>query len=68
MESVFWMVYVEGRSSPVKLHHTQDSAEQEAQRLAIKNQCPAFVLQAVGGYKPISVMRFDVIDDKPGRF
>ena len=60
MESIFWMVYVEGGTAPVKMHTTQDSAEMEAQRLAIKNQCAAYVLQAIGGYKPIAIMRFDM--------
>jgi len=33
----FWMVYVEGKSSPTKKHETLEDAEREAVRLAQQN-------------------------------
>lgn len=60
MEPVFWMVYVEGMSAPKKKHMTFVSAENEACRLAKANNCIAYVLQAIQGYRPVNVEKFDL--------
>ena len=60
MEQSFWMVYVEGRSAPTKKHPTFLEAEKEAIRLAKCNQCAAYVLQAMQGYRPLHIERFDL--------
>lgn len=35
--ATFWMVFVEGASSPAKQHETVESAQMEAERLAKAN-------------------------------
>lgn len=42
----FWMVYVEDQRGPGVTHDTQEAAEKEAGRLAIKTGTPAYVLES----------------------
>lgn len=60
MEQTFWMVYAAGRNAPTKKHPTFLEAENEAIRLAKTNQCSVYVLQAIQGYRPVQVERFDM--------
>jgi hypothetical protein len=47
-EEYFWIVWKEGESPPRKRHTSKESAEAEAQRLAIKeNGQTFFILEAV---------------------
>lgn len=46
MNNKFFMVYVEGESTPTLKHTSKESAEKEAQRLANKLSKKAFVLEA----------------------
>lgn len=46
MDNKFFMVYVEGESTPTFKHTSKESAEKEAQRLANKLSKKAFVLEA----------------------
>lgn len=60
----FWMVYVEGRSMPVKKHETYDSAYKEATRLSVGNtSVPVYILKATGAIiqelAPIKFIKLD---------
>lgn len=46
----FWMVYAEGGGAPARKHFFRDEAEAEAERLAVKNGRPVYVLESKGGY------------------
>ena len=46
----FWMVFVEGRQSPATEFQSVEDARKEAQRLCVKENRNAFVLEAVNGY------------------
>ena len=47
-----YMVFVEGKSNPVKLHNTHESAEEEAKRLSAKEiGCHVMVLNVVKTFK-----------------
>ena len=41
----FWIVWREGNRNPMVKHDTPDEAEQEASRIAIKENCPVHVLE-----------------------
>ena len=50
--STKYMVFVEGRSNPKKVHDSYDSAEKEAKRLSAKEiSCNVFVVEIVKTYK-----------------
>ena len=53
----FWMVWVEGKLGPTHCHATYADAYAEAEKLARKEQCTAFVLQAVDCLEPQTVIR-----------
>jgi hypothetical protein len=47
-----YMVFVEGRSSPKKVHDSYDSAEKEAKRLSAKEiGCNVFVVEIIKAFK-----------------
>ena len=50
-ENKFWMVYCAGGKYPRKVHHSQEEAFAEAERIAKKDQCQVYVLA------PIAVCR-----------
>jgi hypothetical protein len=45
--SRFWMLYAEGQRSPTYKHLSQQSANEEAERLAAQLRCKVHVLQVV---------------------
>lgn len=47
-EYKFWMVYVEGASSPTKHHWSYKEAYEEAERLVTKTGKQAYLLESVG--------------------
>ena len=49
-EGKFWMVYVEGKSSPTKKHADFNEAYDEARRLAKKEGRDTYLLQAVSKF------------------
>jgi len=51
MKYKFWMVWAEGGQAPNKQHFSEFDARTEAQRLAKKNNRPAYVLESVTGYE-----------------
>lgn len=58
-DSPFWMVFCPGtdqyyNSHPAVCHETQESAQQEARRLAVKTGRPAYVLRAVEKETPVA--------------
>lgn len=46
-ESSFFMVYREGGASPTHRHTTEESAKQEAERIARESKARTFVLKAI---------------------
>ena len=42
-----YVVMVEGRTSPTKIHETYEAAEYEAKRLCLKEQLPVYICKAV---------------------
>ena len=47
-----YMVFVEGRSNPKKVHDSYDSAEKEAKRLSAKEiGCNVFVVSVIKTFK-----------------
>jgi len=50
----FYMIYVEGKSSPTMKHDTFEAAEAEAQRLSMATHSTAYVLKCTSafGYLP----------------
>ena len=42
----FWMVYVEGKNAPTRLHPTEADALTEAARLVSMQRCIAYILEA----------------------
>lgn len=62
-ESIFWMVYCDGGTSPTRKHNNYDEAFKEANRICSKEGKPVYVLRAVGGYKMIpnpNPVRFNI--------
>ena len=47
----FWMCYVEGGNSPKEIHYSEVSANNEAARLARKEQHRVFVLESKAWYE-----------------
>lgn len=62
-EAPFYMVYVEGQSSPTRKHGTMESATEEADRLAKSLNKKSFVLAAVMEIRPEIVTSAVGIDD-----
>lgn len=60
--ATFYMVYVDGSSTPTKEHTTLASAELEAKRLSETLQKKAFVLCTI---KSFQVNKFTVEDCRP---
>ena len=52
MKKTFFMVYVEGQSTPTMKHDTREKAEEEATRLSKKHGKDAFVLESVVTIEP----------------
>lgn len=50
-ELQFWMVYIKGKE--MSIHSTLEAAMKEAERLAIKEGEPVFVLEAISCCRPI---------------
>lgn len=45
---IFWMVFVDGKQSPIRKHYTQEDAEKEAERLAkLQRGSKVHILQTV---------------------
>lgn len=59
MEKIY-MVYVQGKHSPIRFHNNQESAEQEAIRLAKKERLITFVFEAVSKFELNDVIRTDL--------
>ena len=52
----FWMVFCERPAlsgAPTVKHPSFESASKEAERLSLKHKCPAYVLEAVRGFRPV---------------
>ncbi len=57
----FYMVWLEDHPSPTYKHVDFKAAENEARRLALKEDCKAYVLQAVTAYfTPPKVHKIDM--------
>lgn len=52
-ESKFWIVWNPMRGNPVKQFEDEKQARDEAERLAIKEKNPVYVLVAIGRYAPV---------------
>ena len=62
MEEQFFMIYVEGESSPTYKHTTYSSAITEAKRLTEQLNKPAFILTAVC---KVEKVKFNITELKP---
>lgn len=60
----FWMIYVEGRSMPVKKHESYDSAYKEALRLTAGNtNIPVYLLRTTGALiQEVAPVKFIKLD------
>ena len=58
----FWMVYVEGTSSPTQKHESLILAKEEAERLVLKTGRTTYVLEATLLAKP-SQVEFEVLEE-----
>lgn len=47
----FYMIFLEGRFAPTKMHPTYEEAQAEARRLCEKEHANAYILKCVGGYE-----------------
>lgn len=45
---LFWMVFVPSRGKPTKVHQTLASAQEEAARIASKENQKVYILEAIG--------------------
>ena len=60
MPKPFFMVFVEGASTPSQKHDSPEAAHEEAERLVLKHGKAAYILRAV---KKISIKQeFDTVD------
>jgi hypothetical protein len=51
MDEVFYMLFVEGRSTPTRKHATITEAQVEATRLIANTGKPVYILKGVGKYE-----------------
>ena len=56
----YYMVYVVGKQSPIKLHSNQLSAELEAERLARSEKREVFVFKAISKFELKDVVKIDL--------
>ena len=47
-----WYVWRVAGGHPMKVHHTLQSAMEEAKRLAVKQRDEVLVLEVIGSYRP----------------
>lgn len=63
MMETFWMVYVNGKSSPTKKHYSFSEVKQEAERLCLIEHKEVYILEATA-----MCSMSNIVWEKPNRF